>query len=85
MKPASATIEKMLEQIATLVPGTAAARDELRALLSASFNGMVTRMNLVSREEFDAQAALLARARDKLDALEARLATLEAESADDGR
>lgn len=85
MKPASATIEKMIEQIATLVPGTAAARDELRALLSASFNGMVTRMNLVSREEFDAQAALLARARDKLDALEARLATLEAESADDGR
>lgn len=85
MKPATATIEKVLEQIATLVPGTAAARDELRALLSASFNGMVSRMNLVSREEFDAQAALLARAREKLEALEARLAALEAESFDDGR
>ncbi|HMM74709.1 MAG: accessory factor UbiK family protein [Gammaproteobacteria bacterium] len=85
MKPATATIEKVLEQIATLVPGTAAARDELRALLSASFNGMLSRMNLVSREEFDAQAALLARAREKLEALEARLAALEAESFDDGR
>lgn len=85
MKPASATIEKVLEQIATVVPGAAAARDELQALLSASFNSMLGRMNLVSREEFDAQAALLARARDKLDALEARLAALEAEGADDGR
>ncbi len=85
MKPAGATFEKLLEQIATIVPGTAAARDELRALLSASFNGMVSRMNLVSREEFDAQAALLARAREKLEVLEARLAALEAESVDDGR
>ncbi len=85
MKPGNATLEKVLEQIATIVPGTAAARDELRALLGASFNGMLNRMNLVSREEFDAQAALLARARDKLEALEARLAALEAESFDDGR
>ena len=85
MKPASATIEKVLEQIANVVPGTAAARDELRALLNASFNSMLGRMNLVSREEFDAQTALLARAREKLEALEARLAALEAESLDDGR
>lgn len=85
MKAASATIEKVLEQIATIVPGTTAARDELRALLGASFNSMLSRMNLVSREEFDAQAALLARAREKLEALEARLSALEAESFDDGR
>lgn len=85
MKPPSGTIEKMLEQIATIVPGASAARDELRALLGASFNSMLSRMNLVSREEFDAQSALLARAREKLEAMEARLAALEATSADDGR
>jgi len=85
MKAATATIEKVLEQIAAVVPGAGAARDELRALLSASFNSMLGRMNLVSREEFDAQNDLLMRARDKLDALEARLAALEAEATDDGR
>jgi BMFP domain-containing protein YqiC len=34
-------------------------------------------MNLVSREEFDVQAALLARTREKLDRLEKQLAELE--------
>jgi len=85
VKTASATIEKVLEQIAVLVPGGSAARDELRALLNASFSSMLTRMNLVSREEFDAQTALLVRAREKLEALETRLATLEqAEQAGSG-
>lgn len=78
LKAASATIEKILEQIAVLAPaGGSAAREELRALLNASFSSMLSRMNLVSREEFDAQAALLARARERLETLEARLTALE--------
>jgi len=35
------------------------------------------RMNLVSREEFDVQCRILARAREQLDQLEARVAELE--------
>jgi BMFP domain-containing protein YqiC len=35
------------------------------------------RMDLVTREEFDAQAKVLLRTREKLEALEARLAKLE--------
>jgi BMFP domain-containing protein YqiC len=35
------------------------------------------RMDLVTREEFDVQAAVLARTREKLEALEARVAGLE--------
>jgi BMFP domain-containing protein YqiC len=34
-------------------------------------------MNLVSREEFDVQAALLARTREKLDRLEKQLSDIE--------
>jgi BMFP domain-containing protein YqiC len=44
-----------------------------QALLQASFS----RMNLVSREDFEVQQALLARARERLESLEARVAALE--------
>lgn len=45
-----------------------------RALLAQGF----TKLDLVTREEFDIQAQLLARTRQKLDELEARVAALEA-------
>ncbi len=44
-----------------------------RALLSSLF----TKLDLVSREEFDIQAQVLLRTREKLKALEARIALLE--------
>ena len=37
----------------------------------------LSRMNLVTREEFDVQAAVLRRTREKLDRLERQLAELE--------
>lgn len=46
----------------------------LRTVLSSVF----AKMDLVTREEFDVQAAVLARSRAKLEALEKRLAELEA-------
>ena len=45
----------------------------VRALLSSAFS----RLDLVSREEFDVQQAVLAKAREKLAELEKRVATLE--------
>jgi BMFP domain-containing protein YqiC len=45
----------------------------LRALLSATF----ARLDLVTREEFDVQATLLARSREKIGELELRVAELE--------
>lgn len=47
----------------------------LRAMLSAMFS----KLDLVTREEFDVQAQLLARTREKVEELEARLAAAEAE------
>jgi BMFP domain-containing protein YqiC len=45
-----------------------------RGLLSSAFE----RLDLVSREEYEVQTQVLARAREKLSALEARVAELEA-------
>jgi BMFP domain-containing protein YqiC len=45
-----------------------------RGMLSSAFS----RLDLVAREEYDVQAQVLARAREKLAALEARVAELEA-------
>ena len=49
----------------------------LRALLSSFFG----RLDLVTREEFDVQARLLARAREQLSTLESRVAEFEAKAA----
>lgn len=49
----------------------------LRALLTSG----LSRLDVVTREEFDVQAKLLARTREKLAALEARLAELERQAA----
>jgi ubiquinone biosynthesis accessory factor UbiK len=48
--------------------------------LKASLSGLLARMDLVTREEFDVQAQVLARTREQLQALEARLARLEGDS-----
>ena len=50
----------------------------VKAMLSQGFS----RLDLVTREEFDVQAQVLAKTRAKVDALEARLAELEALSRD---
>ena len=50
----------------------------MKAMLTAMF----ARLDLVTREEFDVQVAVLQRTREKLEALEARLA--QADSKKDG-
>lgn len=45
----------------------------MRVMMASFFS----RLDLVTREEFDVQAKVLARTRDKLEALEARLADME--------
>ncbi len=52
------------------------ARD-LEKNLRALFTASLARLDLVTREEFDVQAKVLARTREKLAALEERVASLE--------
>ncbi|HEY4998905.1 MAG TPA: accessory factor UbiK family protein [Usitatibacter sp.] len=75
--------EKVLSELAARLAAMAAsnpAKDlekNVRGLLSSAF----TRLDLVSREEYDVQTQVLSRAREKLAALEARVAELEARAA----
>jgi ubiquinone biosynthesis accessory factor UbiK len=72
-------LDELARQLAAAVPRNLRALGEdleknFRSLLTAGFE----RMDLVTREEFDLQAAVLERTREKLEALEARIAALEA-------
>jgi len=71
-------LNQLADQLRTLLPESAAlAGDEVRQSLKVFLESWLTRMNLVTREEFDAQTALLARTREKLEKLEALVAEME--------
>ena len=71
--------EEMSSRFAQLAATTPVAEFEknARALLA----GMFERLDLVSREEFEVQREVLSRTREKLTALETRVAELEARNA----
>jgi len=50
---------------------------DVEANLKAMLNAFFARLDLVTREEFDVQVAVLRRTREKLEAIEAKLAALE--------
>jgi BMFP domain-containing protein YqiC len=50
--------------------------------LNALLKGMFTKMELVTREEFEVQAEVLRNTRQKLELLEARLAELESSASE---
>lgn len=66
---------------ALLPPGAEAASDDLRKTFRATLEAGVARLDLVTREEFDVQRAVLLKTREKLEALERQLAELEAQLA----
>jgi len=74
-------ISRLAEQLRALLPRDAMPtqmQDELRLALQT----VLARSDLVTRDEFEAQAAVLRRTREKLDALEKQLAALEATAGD---
>ena len=70
-------LEDLQQRIAALLSSTPAAdiQKNLKALLMQQF----ARLELVTQEEFELQRQVLARTREKLEALEARVAQLEAQ------
>ena len=53
------------------------ARDDVEQHVRMAVTSVLDRLDLVTREEFDAQSAVLARTREKVEALEKRVEELE--------
>lgn len=68
-------LEKLAAAAESAMPPAWAA--DMRANLRAALRGALERMELVTREELDIQKKVLERTREKLVALEARVAELE--------
>ena len=62
---------------ASLPPGLDEVREDVTRNIRAVIAAGIARMDLVEREEFDVQSAVLARTREKLEALELRVQELE--------
>lgn len=73
----SATMTQFLHGAKDL-PGQEMMQQQVKAMLQSSF----AKLDLVTREEFEVQIAVLARTREKVEALEAQLAALEAKLGD---
>ena len=71
-------IDDLARRLSGLVPpALREGRDEMQDNFKAALQSGLARLDLVTREEFDIQAQVLARTREKLKALEARVDALE--------
>jgi BMFP domain-containing protein YqiC len=73
---------KKLEEIAkqiteSLPPGVKTMAEGMESKVKQVVQSKLAQMDFVSREEFDVQTRVLQRTREKLEALEARMAALE--------
>ena len=59
------------------IPGAQALGDEAQMQARSAMTKALQKMDLVTREEFDIQQAVLQRSREKLDALETQISSLE--------
>ena len=75
---ASESIDKLAKMLAETLPqGLRSVRDDLEKNFRSVLQSGLGRLDLVTREEFEVQEAVLARTREKLEMLEARLAKME--------
>ena len=73
-------LERLAGRLADRVPAASKGlRDDLQRTFQAILESALTDLDLVTREEFDIQAAVLRRTRERLEALEREVARLERE------
>lgn len=73
------TIDDIAHRLGALLPeGLREAREELERNFRSTLRSGLSRVDLVTREEYDVQRAVLVRTREKLDALERTVDAIEA-------
>jgi BMFP domain-containing protein YqiC len=78
-------IDDLARRLNDLVPpGLKDARADLEQNFKATLQAGLGKLDLVTREEFDVQRAVLLRTREKVEALEKVVAALEGKAASDG-
>lgn len=71
-------LDELARRLSGLVPaGLRESREELQENFKAVLQSGLSKLELVTREEFDVQRAVLLRTREKLEALEALVQQLE--------
>ncbi len=72
------SLEQLSKRIGSLIPGSAKhLQDDIESNIRSLLQSSLTKMNLVTREEFDVQSAVLQRTREKLDQLEKQVEQLK--------
>ena len=72
------SLDELARKLADAVPpGLAALRNDLEQNFKSVLQAGLAKLDLVTRREFDIQAAVLARSRERLEELEKRIAALE--------
>jgi ubiquinone biosynthesis accessory factor UbiK len=72
------SLDELARKLADAVPpGLAALRDDLERNFKAVLQAGLAKLDLVTRQEFDIQAAVLRRSRERLEELEKRISALE--------
>ncbi|NEV62700.1 ubiquinone biosynthesis accessory factor UbiK [Thiorhodococcus minor] len=70
--------DDLVQRLSSAMPkGIQVLQEDINKNVRASLEAGLSRLDLVTREEFDVQSAVLARTREKLAALEAQVGELE--------
>lgn len=72
------SLDELARKLADAVPpGLSALKNDLEQNFKSVLQAGLAKLDLVTRQEFDIQAAVLQRSRERLEALERRMAALE--------
>jgi BMFP domain-containing protein YqiC len=69
--------QRLKDQLDVLMNGSQALSTEVMTYLQAATNNLFNELDIVSKEDFDAQKAVIARTREKIEKLETQITELE--------